>query len=478
MHRHLFQFMTRFTLLTLCALSLTSGVHTNEREQLIAKGELVMITRNSPTTYYEHRDGHTGYEYELAQSFADFLGVRLTVKVIDGQADAAALLADTPHAFVASGLPVTSTADDALQYTQPHANLTEHIVYRRGGLRPKQVNDLSLGQLVIPSDSSHAAYLRDQQATELPELTWSEASDLDISDLLYMVSSGSIDYTAVDSNTFGVMKAYFPNLAVAFSLADQQHIAWAFKNQADTSLIEAANEFLQQPQTIDLLAELSERFYGHLNQLNYVGAKRFTRQAKKKLGLYEEDFKQAATTHAFDWRLLAAMGYQESHWKPNAKSYTGVRGLMMLTRGTAKDLGIENRLDPQQSIEGGSRYLANLRSRIGAEVSEPDLTWMALAAYNVGLGHLRDARKLTREMGGNPDLWLDVKESLPLLSQKQYYKHTAHGYARGHEPVEYVQNIRRYYDILVWRDEQPSEFPEAQQNQMFSSLTQIPPLAN
>ena len=148
------------------------------------------------------------------------------------------------------------------------------------------------------------------------------------------------------------------------------------------------------------------------------------------------------------------MGYQESHWNPKARSYTGVRGIMMLTQNTASELGIENRLDPLQSIEGGGRYLAKLRSRIDDEVQEPDRTWMSLAAYNVGYGHLSDARKLTSQLGKNPNLWIDVKDSLPLLSQRRYYRNTRYGYARGQEPVNYVQNIRRYYDVLVWNDEQ------------------------
>jgi len=151
---------------------------------------------------------------------------------------------------------------------------------------------------------------------------------------------------------------------------------------------------------------------------------------------------------------------------------------MMLTRNTARELGVKNRLDPKQSIFGGSRYLAKLRERLGDDVQEPDRTWLALAAYNVGFGHLTDARKITAQMGGNPNLWLDVKEALPLLSQKRYYRHTRHGYARGQEPVDYVQNIRRYYDVLVWNEEQNQTFSDDENALMLSSslITVIPPL--
>ena len=206
---------------------------------------------------------------------------------------------------------------------------------------------------MVSSDSSHSQRLLNLQSDEVPELTWSESPDLEVSDLLQMVSSGNIDFTIVDSNEFDVLKAYFPNLAVAFDLSEQQNIAWAFELSRDSSLHDAANEFFKQSETRDKLAALSERFYGHLDQLNYVGAKRFLRQTEKKLDRYKGDFQKAADKHEFDWRLLAAMGYQESHWNPRAKSFTGVRGLMMLTRNTAKELGIKNRLDAKQSIAGG-----------------------------------------------------------------------------------------------------------------------------
>ncbi|MEJ2116312.1 MAG: transglycosylase SLT domain-containing protein, partial [Gammaproteobacteria bacterium] len=131
-------------------------------------------------------------------------------------------------------------------------------------------------------------------------------------------------------------------------------------------------------------------------------------------------------------------------------SPTGVKGLMMLTRKTAYDLKINNRRDPFTSVKGGTKYFLAMLEKIPARISEPDRTWMALAAYNVGFGHLEDARILTQSAGEDPDLCMNVKRYLPLLSNKKWYKKTRHGYARGKEPVVYVQNIRNYFDLLVW----------------------------
>jgi membrane-bound lytic murein transglycosylase F len=140
-------------------------------------------------------------------------------------------------------------------------------------------------------------------------------------------------------------------------------------------------------------------------------------------------------------------------WKPRAKSPTGVRGIMMLTQPTAKQVGVKNRLKPEQNIRGGAIYLRKLIKRVPKSVQYPDNVWFAMASYNVGWGHVNDARKITEQQGGDPSRWADVKKRLPLLVKKRYYRKTRYGYARGDVAVQYVDNIRRYYDALVWLDE-------------------------
>ena len=193
-----------------------------------------------------------------------------------------------------------------------------------------------------------------------------------------------------------------------------------------------------------------DRYDGHIGEVDYVGTRRYQAHVEQRLPQYKEMVVDAADEADIDWRLLAAISYQESHWQPDAVSPTGVRGLMMLTNAAAEDIGVEDRIDPAQSIRGGAHYLVKMKARISEEVPEPDHTWLALAAYNVGLGHLEDARILTQKNKGDPDKWVDVKENLPLLSKKKWFQQTRYGYARGREPVRYVENIRSYYDILVW----------------------------
>ena len=176
--------------------------------------------------------------------------------------------------------------------------------------------------------------------------------------------------------------------------------------------------------------------------------RRFYHHIETRLPLYRRQFEEVARAYGTSWMLLAAQAYQESHWDRHAVSPTGVRGLMMLTRDTASSLGIQNRLDPAKSIEGGARYFRTLERRLPGHIGKPDRIWIALAAYNVGMGHIKDARRLARRMGKNPDAWQGLKTVLPLLARKPYYETLQYGYARGWEPVRYVKRIRAYHALL------------------------------
>lgn len=200
------------------------------------------------------------------------------------------------------------------------------------------------------------------------------------------------------------------------------------------------------------LAHLIKRHYHHASKYQYTSTNTYLSKVRSRLPRYQPMFEKAAMANKLDWRLVASVAYQESLWNPHAVSPTGVRGIMMLTTRTAKQLGISDRTVPEESINGGARYLRKMVDKVGSEygLKEPEQTWFALAAYNVGFGHVTDARMLTKLRGGNPDKWTDVKETLPLLRQRKWYRKTRFGYARGSEPVKYVESIRSYYDILNW----------------------------
>jgi len=217
-------------------------------------------------------------------------------------------------------------------------------------------------------------------------------------------------------------------------------------------LLALIDGFFQRLQQDGTLERLREQYFGHTDGVSRMSAFTFGRAITHTLPPYRALIKQIAKEYQIDWHLLAAMAYQESRWNPKATSPTGVRGMMMLTKPTARELGVDNRLDVTQSLRGGARYFKDIMRRLPKRIQQPDRTWMALAAYNIGPGHLEDVRVLTEEQGGDPNLWQDVMARLPLLQQSRYYKNTRYGYARGQEAVTLVQNIRHYYSILAWQD--------------------------
>lgn len=411
-------------------------------------GELVVVTRISPSTYFESQNGPLGLEYDLARLFAQELGVELRLVAADDLGQIFNLLATRNADLAAAGITVTAEREQRFRFTEPYMSVQQQLVYRTGKSRPRQLDDLGTGKLQVVAHSSHAEFLR-EAAASTPQLRWEETSELSSDDLLYQVWSEQLDYTIADSNELVLSQRFYPELRAAFDLTEPQGLAWAFPRDEDDSLYRAAESFFDRIRNDGTLTHLLEKYYGHLNTFDYVGTRTYMRHITERLPKYRELFEKAAQETGLDWRLLAAIGYQESHWNPRAVSPTGVRGIMMLTLNTARSLGVSNRLDPEESIVGGARYLALTKQRIPDRIPEPTRTWLALAAYNVGIGHLEDARIITENQGRNADSWTDVKEHLPLLAEKKWYRKTRYGYARGWEPVRYVENIRTYYELLV-----------------------------
>lgn len=434
----------------LLLLQLLSGATTSQSElqQVLDTGELVVVTRNTPTTYYQGPDGPTGIEYELAQGFAKSLGVKLRLVVANNVSDVLQRLADGEGDFAAAGLTVTDARENWLQFTPPYQQVTQQLVYRSGEAVPSSIANLD-GNLEVLANSSHAEHLTHLKA-RFPQLSWQETTKLNSEDLLAEVYRGDLDYTIADSNEVAVERRFYPDLRVAFDVSAPESLAWAFPRARDDSLYQAAVNYFEGLKTSGRLAQLVDGYYGHIEDFDYAGARAFFADINQRLGLYRASFKTAAVDNQLDWRLLAAMAYQESHWDPRAISPTGVRGIMMLTQDTAHDLGVDRRTDAEQSIDGGARYFKYLLDKMPEHVQGRDRLWLALAAYNIGFGHLEDARVITQQRGGDPDRWVDVKANLPLLQKRRWYARTRYGYARGDEAVRYVENIRSYYDILAW----------------------------
>ncbi len=418
-------------------------------QEILDRGTLRVGTLFGPNSYYIGAQGSRGFEYELAKKYADFLGVQLEIvpsytlnelfpKIDNGDVD-----------ILAAGLSVTPERLKHYRFAPSYAENSQKLVFKQGKKWPRNLSELS-GKLQVTAHSSHAEYLQ-QLKSQYPDLSWTETDKFDSDELLVEVLEERIDFTIADSNSLAINRRYYPEISVAFTLKKPEPLAWMLNKGGDDAILASLVEFFGEVHHDGTLLTLDEKYYGHIQEFDYVDTRTFIKAIASKLPKYQPIFERYGTD--LDWRFLAAISYQESHWNPKARSYTGVRGMMMLTLPTAKQMGVKSRIDAEQSIQGGAKYLQKMIKRIPDRIQNPDRRWFALAAYNIGWGHLEDARIITQKLGGDPDRWVDVKEYLPLLKQRKYYKDTKYGYARGDEPVRYVENIRAYYDTLVFLDE-------------------------
>jgi len=258
-----------------------------------------------------------------------------------------------------------------------------------------------------------------------------------------------LDCALVESTRFTLARRFFPQLDVAFNVGKPVDYAWLVGTIDKKRILDAAGPFFERIRKDGTLKRLIDRYYGHAMRFSAVDAGAFIEQIVTVLPKLKSHFLEAEMASGVDWRLVAAIGYQESHWDPKATSPTGVRGLMMLTEETAVRLQIKDRLDARDSVLGGARYFALLKEQLPARIDEPDRTWMALAAYNIGIGHLEDARVLAQRANLNPDKWQDVRQVIGKLAEPESFNSLKHGYARGGEAMQLVDNIRNYYDILA-----------------------------
>ena len=419
----------------------------NDLQAIQARGELRIITRNNGNCYYEGPHGWEGFEFKLASAFAKHIGVKMEVTILDRESYMVEALMAGQADLIAAGFSATEDLRKHLVFGPIYHQTQQLVIGRRDGPKLKSISDLVGQPLWVMSGAFHEKQLNILKKDH-PSLSWLSISDYESEELLEMVGKGLIPLTITDDATMSLNRRYYPHLKVHFALDDGKDLAWVIHPQSPY-LQKAVKDWFQLPRTQSLIERLKQHYYGHLEKVDYVDLTTFRRRVNKRLPKYQKHFEAAAKKYNLDWKLIAAQSYQESHWNPRARSFTGVRGMMMLTLDTARYVGIKNRLDPKQSIYGGTRFLAKLYNRFEEDIADPDRTFMALAAYNVGWGHLEDARKLAISLGKEPNSWSDIRTTLPLLRLKKYYRKLPHGYARGAEPVHYVDRIRTYYKILT-----------------------------
>jgi membrane-bound lytic murein transglycosylase F len=411
-------------------------------------GDLVVLTVNGPATYFEDAQGlPSGLEFDLANLFARELKAEAKFVVIDNPAGIDKKLRAGQAHLAAATLARHFDFPGGLAWG-PSYHSTQHQVVGRvtPGSRPKSFADIAAKKVGV-IDESVAEYLV-SGPTPLTLQVKRLPAGVSTVDLLEQVANGELDYALVESTRFTLARRFFPQLEVAFSVGKPVDYAWLVSGVDKERILAAANPFFERIRKDGTLKRLVDRYYGHTLRFTALDSETLLDRISTQLPKLKPFFEEAERLSGIDWRLIAALGYQESHWDASATSPTGVRGFMMLTDETADRMQIQNRLDARESIIAGARYFAKLKDTLVQRIVEPDRTWLALAAYNLGIGHLEDARILAQRSGLNPDKWQDVRQVLPRLADPASFADLKHGYARGHEAQQLVDNVRNYHDIL------------------------------
>ena len=432
------------SIVSLLALNGSVEARENSLQKIRKAKEITVITRSNAHCYYIYREQPMGFEYDLAKAFADHLGVRLKVKTFPW-ADMIKALNEGRGDFIAASKTITSSRKELIDFSDGYLTIQQRVIVHEDNHSIEDVADLSGKTVHVRRATSYEERLSELRQQGL-DLTVKVYDDVPTEELIRQVADKEIEVTIADSNIARLNLRYYPTVRIGVPIKETQRLGWAVK-KGDRSLLKAINGFFKKIKSDGTFDDIYRGYYSDEQVFDRFDLKKFHQRIKTRLPTYQPIIKEAATMHGFDWRLIAAVTYQESHFNPRAKSHRGVRGLMQLTQATAREMGVTNRLDPYQSIMGGVKYLKRLYRRYN-KAEDPDRMFIALAGYNVGPRHILSAQKIARERGLDPNKWPSLEQTLPLLCYEEYIRQSKHGYCRGTEPVRYVNRIRTYYDIL------------------------------
>ena len=413
--------------------------------KILKAGQITVMTRNTPHCYYFYRDEPMGFEYELIQEFANHLGVELQIKIAENWKRMLSELQNGQAAVIAAGITITPNRKKRVAFSDGYMEIRQHIISHRKHAKIKNVSDLTGKTVHVQTATAYQERLEELRRQGL-DFNIELHKDLPTEELIQQVAEGEIELTVADSNIARLNQRHYPRAIMAGAISGFQQLGWAVHPKAH-QLREKINSFFASLKQSGRYDEIYEKYYGEIGNFDYVDLRAFHRRIKSKLSRYSPFIKAAAKKHGFDWRLIAAQAYQESHLNPWAKSRAGAKGLMQLLTSTARSLKVADIYNPVDNINGGVKHLKMLYDHFDSATGD-DRLMIALAAYNAGQGHVQDARRLAIKKKLNPNSWEALSKTLPLLRFRKYYKNAKYGYCRGTEPVLYVKRIMTYFDIL------------------------------
>lgn len=425
------------------------GADLGSVERIQKTGVLRLITTNAINSYYYYNGRPTGFEYDLSQAFAEFLNVDLNI-ITPGWNNMFSYLEQGKADFIAAGLAITRERLEQVSFSIPYMTIQQHVIHHNLVFGPKNIEDLTFRTIHVRRGTSYQSRLAEIKQSGV-DFTYILHDNIPTETLIRQVHDQEIKFTVADNHIAYLNQRYYPDIRIGIPLQEKESLAWAVRKN-DTQMLEQINKFFLYANETGLLKKLSDKYYAGVESTDPFDLKKFHERIEMRLPKYKDIIIQESVKYGFDWKLVAAVVYQESHFNPKARSFTNVRGLMQVTSATAEEMGINNRLAPDESIRAGIKYLYKMVNKFDYIADEYEQILFGLASYNVGYGHVLDAMQLARNQGLDETKWQNIKTTLPLLSKSKYYKKTKYGYARGWEPVQYVKRVLTYYDILKQKD--------------------------
>ena len=423
----------------------------DDLEQIIEDGELIVLTINSYASYFNYREVPMGFQYELAQGFAKSLGVELKVKVLNSEVELVNALLNGEGDLIAYNLAITNDRKKELIYCGKE-NISHQVLVQRNGKELLRDVTQLVGKEVYVMPGKYEERL-DNLNNELGGgIIIKEVSQDSITneDLIEMVAKGKIDYTVTNNELAKINKTYNPNINISLEISFDQRSAWAVR-KTSPKLAEAADKWHRE-NINSAEFEASARRYFELNKHTPQGSILSLKDGR--ISYYDDLFRKYASQINWDWRLLAALVYTESNFNPSAVSWAGARGLMQLMPSTARAFGVPAGMesDPEQSIKGGVRYIADLQKIFSKIEDKKERIMFVLASYNAGIGHVFDAMALAYKYGKDKYVWNgNVAVYMLLKNREEYYKDPVckSGYFRGTETYNFVRDVLARADMYI-----------------------------
>ncbi len=434
---------------TTIAMNGCDAVYLNEAEslsQVRAKKEIVVLTTQSPLIYSQARRGEPfGIDHDLLQSFASSYGIKLRFVVLPDEESVLRALAKNEGDIAAARL--RSPEENSGFLTGPAYEDSALELFCHRNLKIQNIKDLSFKRLALLKKDDFKGL-----SQRLPLLT--PTSHIEIisnqknQDLFTELNDGKHDCVIAEALSGSYQLRLFPDIERIAQMSSSYSLSWMLTAE-NRDLLLLMQAWFQKASREDEIMRVLDRYKNYLTTLSAQDLTQFFKNSKETLPIYRKAFKEAGARNKLPWQLIASVAYQESHWNPDARSFTGVLGMMQLTNETAEHMGVEDRTDPWQSIRGGSKYLRFLLNKMPKDVNPKDRLALALAAYNIGIAHLWDAQKLAVQLGRNPNSWYHLKEVLPLLADPDYAEYLAYGPARGYETVDFVERVKAFYNLMT-----------------------------